>query len=56
MVSLDRNGAITPLKVTGSATGSAMLEGFLLVYKLDHMGKAGMVVFVRAGTHSELFE
>ena len=29
---------------------------FLLVYKLDHVGKAGMVVFIRAGTHSELFE
>ena len=57
MVPLDRNGAITPLKVTGTVTGSAMLGGdFLLVYKLDHTGKAGMVVFIRAGTHSELFE
>ena len=57
MVPLGRNGAITPLKVTGTATGSAMLGGdFLLVYKLDHTGKAAMVVFVRAGTHSELFE
>ena len=56
MVPLNRNGAITPLKVTGTATGSAMLGGFLLVYKLDHVGKAGMVVFIRAGTHSELFD
>jgi mRNA interferase YafQ len=29
---------------------------FLLVYKLDIAGKVGVVVFVRAGTHSELFE
>ena len=29
---------------------------FLLVYKLDHVGKAEMVVFIRAGTHSELFK
>lgn len=28
---------------------------FLLVYKLDDSGKAGLVVFVRAGTHAELF-
>ena len=29
---------------------------FLLVYKLDHVGKAEMVVFIRAGTDSELFK
>ena len=29
---------------------------FFLVYKFDRVGKNGMVVFVRAGTHSELFE
>jgi len=29
---------------------------FLLIYKLDDDGKTGTVVFVRAGTHSELFE
>ncbi len=29
---------------------------FLLVYKLESAGKIGVVVFVRAGTHSELFE
>ena len=28
---------------------------FLLVYSLDDTGKHGLVVFVRAGTHSELF-
>lgn len=28
---------------------------FLLAYKLDDSGKAGLVVFVRAGTHAELF-
>ena len=29
---------------------------FLLVYKLDNEGKSGTVVFVRTGTHSELFK
>ena len=29
---------------------------FLLVYKLDDSGKHGLIVFVRAGTHSDLFE
>lgn len=29
---------------------------FLLAYKLDDSGKVGLVVFVRAGTHAELFE
>ena len=28
---------------------------FLLAYTLDGNGKAGLVVFVRAGTHSDLF-
>ena len=28
---------------------------FLLIYRLDDAGKYGMVVFVRSGTHSELF-
>ena len=29
---------------------------FLLVYKLDDSGKHGLIIFVRAGTHSDLFE
>ena len=29
---------------------------FLLVYRLDDGGKAGAVIFVRAGTHADLFE
>jgi mRNA interferase YafQ len=29
---------------------------FLLIYRLEESSKHGMVVFVRAGTHSELFE
>lgn len=29
---------------------------FLLAYKLDDSGTTGLIVFVRAGTHSELFE
>lgn len=28
---------------------------FLLAYKLDASGKTGTVVFVRAGTHADLF-
>lgn len=29
---------------------------FLLAYKLDDHGKNGLIVFVRAGTHADLFE
>lgn len=29
---------------------------FLLAYKVDDSAKSGLVVFVRAGTHAELFE
>jgi len=29
---------------------------FLLMYKLDDRSKSGLVIFVRAGTHAELFE
>jgi len=29
---------------------------FLLAYKLDDRGKHGLVIFVRAGTHAELFD
>jgi mRNA interferase YafQ len=29
---------------------------FLLAYKLDDEGKRGVIVFVRAGTHADLFE
>jgi mRNA interferase YafQ len=29
---------------------------FLLAYKLDDSAKHGLVVFVRAGTHADLFE
>ena len=29
---------------------------FLLIYKLDDSGKMGLVVFVRAGTHADLFD
>lgn len=28
---------------------------FLLAYKLDDRGKQGLIVFVRTGTHAELF-
>jgi mRNA interferase YafQ len=29
---------------------------FLLVYRVDNMRNPGLIVFVRAGTHAELFE
>lgn len=29
---------------------------FLLAYKIDDTGKVGSIVFVRTGTHAELFE
>ncbi len=29
---------------------------FLLTYKLEDSGKKGLIVFVRAGTHAELFD
>ena len=29
---------------------------FLLTYKIDDAGKGGSIVFVRAGTHADLFE
>lgn len=29
---------------------------FLLIYRLDAVGRKASVVFVRAGTHAELFE
>ena len=29
---------------------------FLLAYRLDDTGRPGLVVFVRTGTHSDLFE
>jgi mRNA interferase YafQ len=28
----------------------------LLAYKLDDSGKSGLIVFVRSGTHAELFK
>jgi mRNA interferase YafQ len=29
---------------------------FLLIYQLDDNDKSGMIIFVRTGTHAELFE
>ncbi|MDQ0438726.1 mRNA interferase YafQ [Kaistia dalseonensis] len=29
---------------------------FLLIYRLDEAGGAGTVIFVRAGTHADLFD
>ena len=45
------------LKGDWSGTRECHIGGdFLLIYQLDEaVGPSGMVVFVRAGTHSELF-
>ncbi|MGA8172067.1 MAG: type II toxin-antitoxin system YafQ family toxin [Methylocystis sp.] len=29
---------------------------FLLIYKLDESDKTGLIIFVRAGTHADLFD
>ena len=45
--------------LTGNWTGHRECHiggDFLLIYKLDDTGKVGQVVFVRAGTHADLFE
>lgn len=48
------HGATTHRPATGRTTGSATSGGdFLLIYRLTG---AAMVVFVRAGTHADLFE
>ncbi|HEX2763830.1 MAG TPA: type II toxin-antitoxin system YafQ family toxin [Allosphingosinicella sp.] len=46
-----------PLKGEWSAHRECHVGGdFLLIYRLDEAaGKGGTIVFVRAGTHSELF-
>ena len=45
-----------PLKGDWSGHRECHVGGdFLLIYRLADDGKGGMVVFVRAGTHSELF-
>ena len=31
-------------------------DDFLLAYKVDDSGRTGQVVFVRAGSHADLFE
>lgn len=44
------------LKGEWSGTRECHIGGdFLLIYRLDDSGKNGLVVFVRSGTHSELF-
>lgn len=40
----------------GRAIVNAISGDFLLLYRLADVGKYGLVVFVRAGTHAELFE
>jgi mRNA interferase YafQ len=37
----------------GNAISAAI---FLLAYKLDDSAKHGLIVFVRTGTHADLFE
>lgn len=45
-----------PLKGDWSGHRECHVGGdFLLIYKVDDRAKTGMVVFVRAGTHADLF-
>ncbi len=45
-----------PLKGEWSGHRECHIGGdFLLIYRLDDTNKHGIVVFVRSGTHSELF-
>lgn len=46
-----------PLRGEWSGHRESHIGGdFLLAYKPDDDGKTGLVVFVRAGTHAELFD
>lgn len=46
-----------PLKGQWSGYRECHIGGdFLLIYRLDEEGGAGGIVFVRAGTHAELFK
>lgn len=46
-----------PLRGDWSAHRECHIGGdFLLIYRLEDSDKVGLVVFVRAGTHAELFE
>ncbi|MBU2796407.1 type II toxin-antitoxin system YafQ family toxin, partial [Acidithiobacillus sp. VAN18-2] len=62
MLLIANNGPLPPEwldpALTGDWTGHRECHvggDFLLIYALDDSGKSGLVVFVRSGTHSELF-
>ena len=55
------NGAIMPWEVIGQVIASATSAAIScwpirLAYKADDSGRPGTIVFVRAGTHVDLFE
>ena len=46
-----------PLKGAWSSYRECHIGGdFLLIYKTDDSGKTGQIIFVRTGTHAELFD
>jgi mRNA interferase YafQ len=46
-----------PLKGNWTAHRECHIGGdFLLIYQIDENGKSDLIVFVRAGTHADLFE
>jgi mRNA interferase YafQ len=46
-----------PLKGAWATHRECHIGGnFLLIYKIDDIAKGGLIVFVRTGTHAELFE
>ena len=62
MLLITNDGALAPEWLDHSLAGEwaghreCHIGGdFLLIYALDDTGKSGTVVFVRSGTHSELF-
>jgi mRNA interferase YafQ len=59
---ISNNGPLTPQWLDHPLTGDWVghrechIGGdFLLIYRLDNAGKTSLVVFVRSGTHAELF-
>ena len=59
---ISNNGPLTPEWLDHPLTGDWVghrechIGGdFLLIYRLDNAGKTSLVVFVRSGTHAELF-
>ena len=51
-----RHGGIMRWVANGTGIASVMWAVIFFCYKVDDSGRTGVVVFVRAGTHADLFE